>query len=97
MKFDWDISKATSNEIKHGLSVEKAITAFDDPFGLRVTDDKHSSSTEVREWLIGLSDVGVVVVIFTIRGKVIYRIISARKANKRERSLYEINKRISIS
>jgi uncharacterized protein len=31
--FDWDPKKARQNVAKHGLSFEKAVTAFDDPFG----------------------------------------------------------------
>jgi uncharacterized DUF497 family protein len=52
---------------------------------------------EIREWVIGLADEGILVVIFTKRvsGKV-YRIISARKANKRERRLYEEFKKLSL-
>ena len=97
MKFDWDPEKATVNLKKHGVSLEHAITAFDDPFGLVAPDSEHSTPTEVREWLIGASDIGVVIVIFTIRqpGNV-YRIISAWKASRNERRRYEENKGISI-
>ena len=74
-----------------------AITAFDDPFALTERDHKHSSKEEIREILIGESDSGVLVVIFTIRKfGAVYRIISARKASKKERKLYEVAKRISL-
>jgi len=55
------------------------------------------SRTEKREWLLGESDSGVLVVIFTIRqpGN-IYRLISARLANRKERKQYEQIKDISI-
>ncbi|NBX77626.1 MAG: BrnT family toxin, partial [Proteobacteria bacterium] len=78
MRFDWDHLKAEKNLKKHGVSFEVAITAFDDPFALITVDEKHSR-TEKREWLLGESDSGVLVVIFTIRqpGN-IYRLISAR-------------------
>ncbi len=90
MKFEWDPSKATANLKKHKISFELAITVFDDPKALIAPDEKHSTQVEVREWIIGLSDNGVLVVVFTkrVRGRV-YRIISARRANRRERSLYE--------
>jgi uncharacterized DUF497 family protein len=93
MRFDWDQKKATLNRIKHGVSFDIAITAFDDPNALIAKDEKHSTGVELRESLIGESDKGVLVIIFTIRepGN-IYRIISARKANKKERSLYEVFK-----
>jgi uncharacterized DUF497 family protein len=94
MRFDWDHKKATLNRLKHGISFDLAITAFDDPSALIARDEKHSTGGELRESLIGESDKGVLVIIFTIRepGN-IYRIISARKANKKERSLYEVFKK----
>jgi len=96
MRFDWDYLKAEKNLKKHGVSFEVAITAFDDPFALITVDEKHSR-TEKREWLLGESDSGVLVVIFTIRqpGN-IYRLISARLANRKERKQYEQIKDISI-
>jgi uncharacterized protein len=98
MEFEWDQQKALSNKRKHGVSFELAITVFDDPFALRVSDSKHSNE-EDRFWQIGESDSGVLVVVFTVRGKGIterYRLISARKANKKEKALYEINKRVPL-
>ena len=101
MKFEWDEKKAASNLRKHSVSFEKAIFIFDDPFALRIDDERHSSPSEVRTWQIGETDEhDVLVVVFTIRGTEAekrYRLISARKANKRERALYELNKRIPIS
>jgi uncharacterized DUF497 family protein len=97
MKFEWDEKKANSNKSKHGIDFNLAVTAFDDPFALVERDEKHSTSEEIREVLIGESDEGVLVVIFTIRmNKAIYRIISARKASQKERKLYEEAKRIPL-
>lgn len=97
MKFEWDQRKATLNKTKHGVEFSIAITAFDDPFALIERDEKHSTLGEIREAIIGESDQGVLVVIFTIRkGGAIYRIISARKASKKERRLYEEAKRIPL-
>jgi uncharacterized DUF497 family protein len=95
--FAWDAKKDKTNTVKHGISFAVAITAFDDPFQLRALDLKHSSPGEKRQWLIGEADIGVLVIIFTIRqpGNV-FRIISARKANRRERRQYEQNKRIPL-
>jgi uncharacterized DUF497 family protein len=97
MRFDWDGRKATSSLLKHGISFEDAITAFDDPFALIAPDAKHSTATEERRWLIGESDIGVLVVVFTIRqpGN-IYRLITARRASRKERSRYEEAKRVSF-
>jgi len=97
VRFDWDPRKARSNVAKHGVSFELAITAFDDPFALVATDHKHSTSGEQREWLIGQSDRGVLVVVFTKReGGETWRLISARRANRRERQRYAISKRLSV-
>jgi hypothetical protein len=97
MTFDWDPEKAAENRKKYGLSFERAITAFDDPYALIALDPEHSTQTEVREWLIGKSDGDVVVVVFTVRqpGNV-YRIISARNATRDERRSYEESKGIPI-
>ncbi len=96
-EFDWDPRKARSNFVKHGVSFELAITAFDDPFGLIAVDDRHSTADEAREWLIGESSEGLLVVVFTRRddGRT-WRLISARGANRRERQRYEQVKRLSV-
>lgn len=97
MQFEWDDGKARRNIHKHGIPFDRAITAFDDPFALVAPDDKHSSTGEIREWLIGESDDGVFVVVFTRRqGEQVYRIISARRASRRERKNYEEFKRVSL-
>ena len=97
MKFEWDSSKNEANRSKHSVTFEQAITAFDDPFLLITPDPVHSTQHEIREWLIGASDFGMMVVVFTVRqsGKV-YRIISARRANRGERRRYEEIKRLSL-
>ncbi len=89
MKFEWDDKKAERNTLKHGISFEMAAFAFDDPYALIMEDVKHSAH-ERRQWLIGDSGDSVLIVVFTIRtprGNV--RIVSARRANRRERRMYE--------
>jgi len=97
LRFEWDQKKAASNLEKHGISFEEAQRAFDDPFALIAPDDKHSTPLEAREWLIGESAPGVLVVVFTRRkaGEVI-RIVSVRKASKRERVIYEALKGVPL-
>lgn len=81
-------SQTAANAAKHHLS-------FDDPFALVAPDPKHSTSTEERRWLIGEADAGLVVVVFTLRGSgAAYRLISARRANRKERTRYEEAKRL---
>jgi uncharacterized protein len=97
VQFEWDEGKARRNLHKHRIAFDRAITAFDDPFALIALDDLHSSPEELREWLIGESDNGVLVVVFTMREQEqICRIISARRANRSERRRYEEYKRISL-
>jgi hypothetical protein len=97
VRFDWDPGKATANLAKHGVTFEEAITAFDDPFALLAPDVAHSTPEEERRWLIGEADHGVLVVVFTIRqpGNV-QRLISARRASRKERRGYEEAKRLSV-
>ncbi len=86
--FSWDPRKAASNERKHGVSFEEAVTAFGDPLSLTVTDPEHSAS-ENRFVLLGLSATDrLLVVAHAERGDDI-RIISARLASRRERIAYE--------
>ena len=97
MRFEWDERKAAINRSKHGTSFEEAITAFDDPCALVAPDVAHSTSREERRWLIGEADSELLVVVFTIRqpGNV-HRLISARRANRRERERYEQSKTVPV-
>lgn len=86
MQFQWDDAKNQSNTRKHGISFERAQTAF---FGRMLTriDDRHDYG-EIREVGIGLMNDGVLVsIVFTEHPKAI-RIISARKATRLEREVY---------
>jgi len=88
--FEWDLKKAKTNLGKHGVSFEEAATAFRDPLSLTINDPLHSS-VEERFILIGMSHNNhILVVVHTERGNNI-RIISARKATKKERRYYESN------
>ena len=86
--FEWDQNKATKNLRKHGISFEEAATAFGDPFSITIHDPLHSEN-ENRFILLGMSSkIRLLVVVHTDRhGKI--RIISARRANKKERRKYE--------
>lgn len=90
LSFEWDIEKAKSNEQRHSISFEEASTAFADPLSLTIHDPLHSEDEE-RFILIGTSHKNrTLVVVHTERDDNI-RIISARKATKKERSYYESN------
>jgi uncharacterized protein len=88
VEFEWDGAKADGNERKHGVSFAEAMTALADPLALTGFDPDHSDD-EDRYITMGLSVAGrLLLVSHTDRGKRI-RIISARKASRRERKDYE--------
>ena len=91
IEFEWDLIKSISNVLKHNVTFETAVFAFYDPNAFIEQDAGHSDE-EIRERLIGESKSGILVVVFTLReaGQK-YRIISARKANAKERKKYEKN------
>ena len=92
MDFEWDPRKATQNRRKHGVSFHEAATVFGDPLG-RIVDDPRHSTDEPRYVLLGHSErQQLLAVMFTERAKAI-RLISARKATRRERREYEEGKR----
>jgi uncharacterized DUF497 family protein len=93
MNFDWDNNKNQSNIAKHGISFEEAIAIFDDPNILNYEDTRFNYG-EMRFVSIGQiilvtqEKTVIIVVIHTQRNQTI-RLISARKANERERKRYE--------
>lgn len=86
--FEWDADKAQSNQSKHGVSFEDAVTVFGDPGAITIFDDDHSES-EDRFVDIGRAETGdILVVVYSERDERI-RLISSRKATAREREQYE--------
>ena len=80
--FEWDPARNASNRRKHGISFEEAIEIFNGPVLARTDDDIYE---EPRERSYGLiRDVVVVCVVPTERGSA-GRVISARKATRKER------------
>ena len=90
LSFEWDPHKNVSNKKKHGISFEEAKTSFYDPNARLIADPDHSDE-EDRFILLGFSErIRVLVVSHCYRkGASVIRIISARKANKREQELYK--------
>ena len=87
-RFDWDPAKAAANLRKHGVSFEEAASVFFDPLAYTFDDPDHSLG-ERRFVTFGLSQAGhLLAVMHTERGRVI-RIISARRATRNERAIYE--------
>lgn len=89
MRFVWDEEKAAANLAKHGVSFNEGATIFGDFLSWTYPDPDHSQSEE--RWItIGLSDAGrVLLVSHTEEQEETIRIISARRAVKRERKFYE--------
>ena len=88
LSFEWDERKAKSNLAKHGVSFEEASTVFGDPLSLTIPDPAHSQ-IEDRFLVLGQSHQRkLLVVAHTERGDNI-RLISARRASRRERKNYE--------
>ena len=89
LEFIWDDNKNISNQKKHGISFEEAKSVFSDELARLVPDPEHSKGEE-RFILMGISKKFRVLTICHcgIDSDTI-RIISARKADKKERKQYE--------
>lgn len=88
VNFIWDEGKNRSNIIKHGISFERAKEAFYDDYSLVMEDTKHSIG-EQRYVLIGMIPFGeIIVVCHCSYEHNIIRIISARKATRKEENDY---------
>ena len=87
MEIEWDADKATSNLQKHGVGFEEASTALLDPLALAQEDA--TSEGEPRWVLIGMSArARLLTVIYTLRRPERIRLISARKATRKEANYY---------
>lgn len=90
MIFEWDENKALANIKKHGVSFEEARAVFYDDYAVLFDNPDHSEA-EDRFLIIGMSsEKGVCIVSHCYRSEdERIRIISARKATRTERSIYE--------
>ncbi len=86
MTYQWDNDKATANLRKHGIDFADAVSVFSDDLAITIPDERFD---EERFITVGMDAFGrVLVVVYTWRGNEI-RLISARKATRRERKQYE--------
>lgn len=86
MGVEFDPVKAVANRRKHGISFTDAEQALNDPFGVTIRDP--DASDELRFVSLGMDALGrVLVVVHTPRGDNV-RLISARKASRRESETY---------
>lgn len=88
--FKWDAAKAALNKKKHNISFDEAKTVFFDENAIVIHDPEHSDNEE-RFVILGLSAaVRLLVVCHCYRDQdSIIRIISARKATKKESMQYQ--------
>ena len=87
IEIEWDADKAASNLRKHGIGFEEAATALLDPLALAQEDS--ASVGEPRWVLIGLSTKArLLTVVYTLRREHRIRLISARRATRKETDQY---------
>jgi len=85
--FEWDARKAAQNIAKHGVPFEFAARVILDPLRLDA-EDRRRDYGEQRRLTLGRVEGRLYVIAYTSRGRMI-RLISARKANARERRQYD--------
>ncbi len=87
-KFEWDDPKAASNLLKHGISFDEAVSVFGDARALTFSDTDHSEFEDRSRTYAISNRTRLLVVVHTERRNGI-RIISARKATRYEKGIYE--------
>lgn len=87
MIFEWDDDKAIQNVVKHRVPFEYAVRVFLDPRKMD-REDSRRDYREQRRIVLGKIEGRIFVVAYTLRTAAI-RLISARKANDREKRKYE--------
>ncbi len=90
INFEWDDAKATSNFKKHRVTFDEAVTVFGDSLAITFPDTDHEDG-EYRSRTYGISTNGRLLVVVHTERRNNVRIISARKATKYEKTIYEKN------
>ena len=88
MEFTWDPKKSASNLRDHKVTFEEASSVFGDSLAITFDDPDHSEG-ESRILTFGLSEQGRLLVVSHTERRGIVRIISARRATRAERRIYE--------
>jgi hypothetical protein len=89
--FEWDPRKAEANAAKHGVAFDDAVSVFLDANALDGPDVQHSTAEQRFLQLGRAADGRVLMVAYTLRRSgdaETIRIISARRASRRERAAY---------
>ena len=87
-KFEWDQEKAARNVVKHNVLFDEAVSVFGDTLALTFADTDHSES-EDRSRTYGMSNKSRLFVVVHTERRNNVRIISARKATRYEKSIYQ--------
>lgn len=90
IKFEWDPSKAAANLKKHRIAFDEAKSVFYDEFAVQFFDEEHSLD-ETRFLMLGMSSGAKLLIVCHCErehGEIV-RIISARRATKRESAFYQ--------
>jgi uncharacterized protein len=88
MEFEWNPEKAAINLEKHDISFPEASTVFEDALSVTFPDPDHSIGEE-RYVIIGMSNLGRLLIVSHTDRESRIRIISARLANRQEKRFYE--------
>ena len=88
MEFEWDENKSAANLSKHGVAFAEAKTVFEDLLYIDFYDPDHSYD-EHRYIIVGQSKRGRFLTVSYTDREDVTRLISARKATRRERQTYE--------
>lgn len=88
MLFEWDSAKAAENLRKHGVPFEEALSIFFDVLSVTGRDPDHGFG-ESRFLTFGISSEGRLLAVSHVDRRRYIRIISARKATRGERKIYE--------
>ena len=88
MEFAWDPKKSASNLRDHKVTFEEASSIFGDSLAITFEDPDHSEG-ESRLLTFGLSEQGRLLVVSHTERRGVVRIISARRATRAERRIYE--------
>lgn len=91
MNFEWSEEKNKSNILKYGIDFADAASIFLDYNRIELVYDRKNYG-EIRYRTIGIVNEIIICVVYTLRKEFIYRIISARRTNKNERSTYLQNR-----
>ena len=86
-RYSWDPDKAEANLRAHGVTFDEADEVADSPLASWAPDIEHSDA-EDRKRIVGWSEAGHVLVVIVSNSGPVPKIISARRATKRERNAY---------